>query len=124
MRESVKLRQKNSALLGSRARDLRARATRSEEKLWNELRGGKLGSVFRRQVPVAGRFIADFLSTSARVVVEVDGGSHRGREARDARRDRVLRRLGFCVVHVEAELVERDLAQAVARVRAALALGR
>jgi very-short-patch-repair endonuclease len=121
MRESAKLNRQHSALLVSRARDLRARTTRSEEILWNELRGGRLGAVFRRQVPLGGRYIADFFSASARVVVEVDGASHRGRAARDARRDRVLRRLGYRVVRLEAELVERDPAEAVRRIRVLLA---
>jgi very-short-patch-repair endonuclease len=54
------------------------------------------------------------------LVVEVDGGVHVGRELDDAERDRLLRGFGYRVVRVSAELVERDLAAAVAIVRAAL----
>jgi very-short-patch-repair endonuclease len=78
--------------------------------------------VFRRQVPI-GRYIADFASRDARLVVEVDGGYHESRRAADARRDRVLRRAGYRVLHVPAELVHRDLAGAVALVRAAVVAG-
>jgi len=53
-------------------------------------------------------------------VVEVDGGCHRQRRAADARRDERLRRLGYRVVRVEAELVLRDVEASVALVRAAL----
>lgn len=52
---------------------------------------------------------------------EVDGGSHRGREAADARRDRKLARLGYRVVRVEAEAVLGNSAGAIAVIRQALA---
>jgi len=45
---------------------------------------GTLRVSFRRQVPVAGRFVADFLAPSVRLVIEVDGGSHLGLERADA----------------------------------------
>ena len=67
---------------------------------------------FKRQVRIGG-FIVDFLAPAAKVVVEVDGGSHRGRAAADARRDRKLARLGYRVVRVEAGTVLKD-AQLVA----------
>jgi very-short-patch-repair endonuclease len=52
--------------------------------------------------------------------VEVDGGSHVGRAAADARRDRKLTRLGYRVLRLEGELVVANVAEAVACVRAAL----
>jgi len=111
---------KTTQLLRERAAGLRASATWSEQLLWNELRSSRLGVSFRRQVPVAGRFIADFLAPAWRLIVEVDGASHTGRRARDERRDRVLALLGYHVLRLDAELVERDVAAAVALVRAAL----
>jgi very-short-patch-repair endonuclease len=50
----------------------------------------------------------------------VDGGHHARRSAADARRDRVLARKGYRVLHLPAELVENQLGEALARVRAAL----
>jgi guanylate kinase len=91
--------------------------TESEARLWEALRGGKLGVAFRRQVPVGGRYIADFLARAVRLVVEVDGGSHMGRKQRDRRRDACLQRCGYRVLRLDAALVLRDLAQAVALVR-------
>jgi very-short-patch-repair endonuclease len=88
--------------------------------LWNELRGGKLGVWFRRQVRI-GVFIADFLAAGPRLVVEVDGGYHALRRTADARRDRKLACLGYRVLRIEASRVERDIAEAVALVREALA---
>ncbi len=40
-----------------------------------------------------------------RLVVEVDGASHRSRASRDASRDRKLARLGYRVLRIEAALV-------------------
>lgn len=55
------------------------------------------------------------------LVVEVDGGYHAARRVADARRDGALERWGYRVVRLDAALVRRDVALAVARVRAALA---
>jgi very-short-patch-repair endonuclease len=98
---------------------MRSWLTPSEQKLWLHIRGRQLGVWFRRQVPL-GRFIADFAAPAARLVVEVDGGYHARRRVADARRDRVLRRMGFRVLRLEAELVEREPEVAVALIRAAL----
>jgi very-short-patch-repair endonuclease len=45
-------------------------------------------------VPLLGRYIADLLAPSVKLVVEVDGESHAGRERADARRDRALAAAG------------------------------
>ena len=94
--------------------------TESELRLWEELRGGKLGVQFRRQVPLCDRYIVDFLAPAVRLVVEVDGACHAQRGIADARRDRELRRLGYQVVRVAAALVVEQRALAVERVVAAV----
>ena len=102
------------------ARQHRSSLTASEARLWSALKAGQLGVTFRRQVPVGGQFIADFLAPSIGLIVEVDGAYHARRRGRDASRDLKLRRLGFRVLRVRAELVLTDLAAAVALARAAL----
>ena len=114
---------KRQALLAERAHAMRHAPTPSEAALWRLVSARKLGVSFRRQVPLGGRFIADFLAPSAHLVLEVDGASHRGRMQADARRDRVLARLGYRVLRLEAALVLRQPALAVARIQAALAGG-
>ncbi len=99
-----------------RAHGMRKHLTFSEQKLWQELRGSKLGVAFRRQVPI-GRFIADFAAPSVRLVVEVDGGYHAQRKAADARRDRDLARAGWRVLRLDAALVVQRLPEAVERMR-------
>ena len=102
------------------ASELRASLTPSEAALWQCIRGCRTGVWFRRQV-VIGRYIVDFVAPSARLVVEVDGGYHARRVTADARRDRVLTRLGYRVLRLDAELVLKQPEAAVALIRAALA---
>jgi very-short-patch-repair endonuclease len=91
---------------------MRFAPTPSEGLLWSAIRGKRLGVQFRRQAPI-GRFIVDFVAEEARLVVEVDGGYHAQRARSDARRDAALRRAGYRVVRVSAELVIADLEAAV-----------
>ncbi len=108
-----------AATLQARAREMRFAPTESERVLWQALRAGKLGVVFRRQVPI-GRYIADFAAPAVRLVVEVDGGCHAARERADARRDGALRKAGWRVVRVPAELVLGELEVALERIRGLL----
>jgi len=74
-----------SSNLESVRRWLRPPAYDAQVALWWLLSAGQLGVSFRRQVPLGDRYIGDFVARSARLVVEVDGGWHRGRGAADAR---------------------------------------
>ena len=74
-------------------------------------------------MPVGG-YILDFCAREVGLAVEVDGGYHAQRVKADAKRDEVLRRMGYRVVRLDAELVIRQLEVAVARVAAAIAQGR
>ncbi len=113
---------RRAALLAERAHGMRHAPTPAEARLWEALRGGRLGVAFRRQV-VIGDAIADFAAPEVRLVVEVDGGYHAGRERADARRDEKLRRAGWRVVRVRVEDVHRDLEGVVAVVGAAVEVG-
>ena len=94
--------------------------TPSELRLWSALKARQLGVQFRREVPLAGRYIVDFCAPAVRLVVEVDGRCHESRPQADARRDAELLRLGYRVLRVDAALVMRELSAVVALVRAAL----
>jgi very-short-patch-repair endonuclease len=77
---------------------MRAQPTPLEDKLWQSLRGSRLeGLKFSRQITLHG-FICDFVCRNLRLVVEVDGDTHD--PAKDADRDFVLGRMGYCVVRV------------------------
>jgi very-short-patch-repair endonuclease len=82
------------------ARALRRDSTRAEQVIWRAVRAHRLNDVgFRRQTPI-GPYIVDFVSHSAKLVIEIDGGQHfdTAHEQRDVRRDRFLRSKGFRVL--------------------------
>ncbi len=81
------------------ARRLRRRMTDAEMRMWFLLRDRRLAEhKFRRQVPI-GPWIADFVCTQARLVVEIDGGQHADSQ-RDTARDHDLESRGYRVVEV------------------------
>src|SRR3954463_5743227 len=111
---SFRSRSKQRAvLLAERAGAMRASPTFTEQLLWARIRGRRLGVAFRRQVPLLGRFIADFLAPAQGLVTEVDGAYHGERERGDARRDAALERAGYRVVRIEAALIGRDIESAL-----------
>lgn len=88
---------RDQRLLGY-AKQLRTNLSPPEQRLWYALRAGRFDGVkFRRQV-VLGRYIVDFASRSRMLVIELDGDTHAGREAYDARRTAELEELGFRVL--------------------------
>lgn len=80
-----------------RARSLRRNATDAEKALWYALRQAIPQAKFRRQVPI-GRYIADFASHSAKLIVEVDGGQHGEQAGYDAARTQFLESEGYRVI--------------------------
>lgn len=74
----------------------------SELHLWARLSRKALGYRFRRQVVLYG-WIADFWCPAAKLVVEVDGPSHEGQEAKDARRDAHLLSHGICTLRYSVQ---------------------
>jgi very-short-patch-repair endonuclease len=82
----------------ARARDLRAKATDAERKLWAALGGRRLGGFkFRRQVPI-DRYFADFACLEARLIVELDGSQHMERSQYDDARTAALEAHGWRVM--------------------------
>ena len=105
----------------TRARELRHNATPSERMLWRELSARKiLGVRFNRQVPI-GPFICDFVSRSAKLIIEVDGGQHGWRTDEDAVRTRYLEDRGYRVIRFwNSDVLER-LEGVVAEIEAVIA---
>ncbi|MDD5390362.1 MAG: HsdR family type I site-specific deoxyribonuclease [Gallionellaceae bacterium] len=80
------------------ARQLRQGQTDAEQLIWRLLRDRRLrGMKFRRQHPVAP-FVLDFYCHEARLAVELDGGQHVERTARDDERTAFLSRQGIRVL--------------------------
>ena len=58
------------------AKKLRQNQTKTEEKLWVNLRAKRFaGFKFKRQQPL-GNYIVDFICFEANLIIEVDGGQH------------------------------------------------
>ena len=91
------------------ARENRAQATPAENRLWQALRGNRLGVKFRRQ-HVVGPHIADFYCARPGLIIEVDGSSHDGRNADDAERRMYFESLGTPVMRFTNDQVLRDTA--------------
>ena len=101
-----------------RARLQRRNASGAERRLWRFLRSYQLaGLKFRRQYPVGG-YVADFACVSARLIVEVDGGSHGLDEQQtyDYWRTENLGAHGWTVIRFTNREVMEDLPRVLAAV--------
>jgi len=79
------------------ARELRRDETNAEKLVWEMLRARRLGGLKFRRQHVLGRYIADFVCLSARLVIEIDGHTHNDLES-DAKRTADLERAGYRVI--------------------------
>ena len=87
-----------TSLIFDRAKTLRKKQTDAELMLWNRLRNRRLFNYrFKRQVPIAGKYIVDFLCPSQCLVVEIDGGQHMDQLNYDTHRTQWLVSLGYHV---------------------------
>jgi very-short-patch-repair endonuclease len=85
-------------LLLARAKHMRSNPTPAEARLWYNLRARRFAAVkFTHQV-VIGPFIADFVARSRKLIVEVDGDTHGGNEAKDRSRTDWLQKQGYRVI--------------------------
>ena len=117
MRNQSRQQLNRQILLTQRAHEMRHQLTQSEAALWSQISRNQLGAAFRRQVVIGNRYIVDFLAPCIKLVVEVDGGYHARRGVADGRRERVLRRLGYRVLRLDADLVLTRLTESVQLVR-------
>jgi very-short-patch-repair endonuclease len=72
---------------------------------------------FHRQKPI-GRYIADFYCPRLRLVIEIDGNSHEGREALDAIRQRWIESQGITVLRFEDHAVKFRMRDVLRQVEA------
>ena len=80
------------------ARKLRKDMTLSEILLWKEIKGKKvLGYDFHRQKPI-DEYVVDFYCPRLKLVLEIDGDSHDGKEGPDFIRQKKLESKGLTVL--------------------------
>ena len=81
------------------AKSMRKDPTPAEAILWRYLRSKRFGNIkFRRQHPIPP-YIVDFFCAVERLVIELDGESHIGKEAYDAQRQLFLEQQGLTGVY-------------------------
>ncbi len=85
-----------------------ASVSKAEKYLWKALLSRKqTGFGFKRQRPI-DRYIADFFCADLKLIIEIDGSSHIGKEAYDAYRQQRLEKLGYTVIRFREGEVMRD----------------
>lgn len=104
----------------AKARSLRRSCTQEERILWQTLRRHLILARFRRQVPI-GRYFVDFVSHSAKLVIELDGAHHAEQAAYDAERTRFLESEGYRVIRFWNRDVALNLDGVFRAIEAALA---
>lgn len=119
-RNDIRAMPRAEPALVARARLLRRETTPAERALWHHLRHRRLrGHHFRRQHPIDG-LIADFCCTQARLVIELDGGTHRDSREVDAVRTETLEQLGYHVLRIWNSTPTPEQREAVAEAARAL----
>ena len=87
---------------------LRKESTLAEQKLWSRIRNDQLGVTFRRQHAI-GKYIPDFCSPKAKLIVELDGSQHLDQEAYDRERTKYLESQGYKVIRFWNRAVMDDM---------------
>ncbi|HEY5337504.1 MAG TPA: DUF559 domain-containing protein, partial [Rhizomicrobium sp.] len=116
--KSQTAKRKSRSLNRSRAREMRHKPSAIENEFWQYVRDRKLdGFKLRRQVLI-GPYIADFVCTEKKVVVELDGPLHD--VDYDARRDAYMQKHGYQIMRFKNDDVGWDFASVLVTVREAL----
>ncbi|WP_417591344.1 endonuclease domain-containing protein [Owenweeksia hongkongensis] len=100
------------------ARMLRQEFTEAEDKLWQKVRGRRLGVKFRRQHPI-DKFIVDFYCFDKKLIIEVDGGIHLTPEVKesDKQRQTLIESLGYRFLRFTNNEVMNDIDLVLERIK-------
>ena len=93
------------------AKTLRKNMTDAEYRLWYHLKSRGLdGHHFRKQHPI-GPYITDFACANARLIIEVDGGTHTSDEAmaHDKKRTAYLQQEGWHILRFWNDHIFKDI---------------
>ncbi len=91
------------------SRELRQAYNLSEVLFWNKVKGGQFkGFKFRRQ-KIIGNYIADFYCRERKVVIEIDGFSHKLKGEADTIRDVYFESLGLITIRIQVKDIMADI---------------
>ncbi len=108
MTEGLKMQRKHNKTIVPLAKMLRNNMTKEEKHLWYDfLRTYPIR--FSRQ-KVLGRYIADFYSAEAKLIIELDGSGHLTKEGReyDEERTEFLEEYGLTVIRIPNTAINRN----------------
>ena len=97
---------------------MRSEPTAAEFKLWQHLRNRQLSNFkFARQEPI-GPYIADFVCSAKKLVIEIDGVTHETPDelAHDAARTAYLGHEGYRVIRFSNEDIFGDLSPVLEKI--------
>ncbi len=98
------------------SQDLRKRSTQVENILWELLRNKRLEWVkFRRQHPF-GRYIADFYSDEAKIVIELDWKIHENQKEYDEIRDELISKYWVKILRFKNDEILNDLENVINKI--------
>ena len=108
-----------SRVMSSIARRLRKNSTRSEELLWHALRRKQLSGLRFRRQQVFGSSVVDFYCHEKRLVIEIDGAIHLGRDMieHDKSRQEIIELYGVKFLRFTADEVEGDINSVINTIR-------
>ena len=122
------MRPKHNPSLVPHARQLRKDMTKEERRLWYEYLRDHPARFTRQKI--LGRYIADFYSAQARLVIELDGSQHYDpqTQSQDAARTAFLQQYQLRVIRIPnnavmgnfrgvCEMLDREIEQSLSQLR-------
>ena len=94
------IRRNHSDTFIERAREMRRQPNDAEAMVWLTLRDRKLGGFKFRRQNALGNYIADFYCAEAKLIIELDGKTHDGKEDYDAERNAWMESQGLYVLRI------------------------
>lgn len=106
-----------------KSRRLRKNMTKAERILWQQLRSHRLkGIPFRRQHPVANRYILDFYCPQYKLGIEVDGSIHENSDiqANDELRTKILAAKGIRIIRFTNDTIINNIDEVITKLASIL----
>jgi very-short-patch-repair endonuclease len=107
-------------LLNNYRKSLRNNLTPQEVKIWNYLKGKRLGAKFERQHSV-GPYIADFYCSKKKLIIEIDGSQHELNKEYDEERTRYLEMQGYRILRFWNNEVDSNVVSVISKIQECLA---
>lgn len=99
-----------------RRKTLRVNQTESESLLWKRIKNKQLGYWFKRQVSF-DHYVVDFYCPQIKLVIEIDGKSHIGKDKYDKHRENYLEGFGVKIMKFSDQEVLENIDEVIKKIR-------